>query len=631
MIFKNKKFKTAMATLAILTIFGGTVSSAYAAELTNSQSISVNESVQRVELKTTLKHDTEDKDSSANSYLKESYLKIENGKRYMVLVLSSGKMMKSVVPSINGESVEYTNDLDGDTRTISFEIKSLQDDIRINFQINPFGNFVVNANCRVKSEIVTGSTDKEDKEDKDDTVTGPTQKPETPDNSDKEDKEDKDDNTSDKEDKEDKEDKDDTVTGPTQKPETPDNSDKEDKEDKDDNTSDKEDKEDKEDKDDTVTGPTQKPETPDNSDKEDNKEEDKEDSSNSTYKNGYYQVKNIVILDNEVGYSMVRGLLNETSNLEIRDGKYYLTFEMGQSSLMKDIVIKANSKELKYTKKNVGNDTIRITVEIPSLSSKLNISTYVTMMGKNVDFDLKLNQSTLKFVSSNEEAQLPGNNNNAGNNNGSNDSNNDSNTGNDNNAGGNITETVKGKLYTIKNEVIHENQTGKEMARKYLNSTSKIEEINGELYLTLTFTGTDLMNNHKFYVNGKSVSYTSSTSGNSKSYRFKINSLNDDIKVSAFIVPMSRNVEFGVKLLKDTYTFVKDFDASNDSNNAGNDSDNGNGGSNFDDMMNGGGNFEGFEDEKLPQTGSVINAESMLMGGSLITALGAFVGRRKRK
>ena len=590
MIFKNKKFKTAMATLAILTIFGGTVSSAYAAELTNSQSISVNASVQRVELKTTLKHDTEDKDSSANSYLKESYLKIENGKRYMVLVLSSGKMMKSVVPSINGESVEYTNDLDGDTRTISFEIKSLQDDIRINFQINPFGNFVVNANCRVKSEIVTGSTDKEDKEYKDYTVTGPTQKPETPDNSDKEDKEDK--------------------------------------EDKDDNTSDKEDKEDK---DDTVTGPTQKPETPDNSDKEDNKEEDKEDSSNSTYKNGYYQVKNIVILDNEVGYSMVRGLLNETSNLEIRDGKYYLTFEMGQSSLMKDIVIKANSKELKYTKKNVGNDTIRITVEIPSLSSKLNISTYVTMMGKNVDFDLKLNQSTLKFVSSNEEAQLPGNNNNAGNNNGSNDSNNDSNTGNDNNAGGNITETVKGKLYTIKNEVIHENQTGKEMARKYLNSTSKIEEINGELYLTLTFTGTDLMNNHKFYVNGKSVSYTSSTSGNSKSYRFKINSLNDDIKVSAFIVPMSRNVEFGVKLLKDTYTFVKDFDASNDSNNAGNDSDNGNGGSDFDDMMNGGGNFEGFEDEKLPQTGSVINAESMLMGGSFITALGAFVGRRKRK
>jgi acetate kinase len=39
MIFKNKKFKTAMATLAILTIFGGTVSSAYAAELNGADAI----------------------------------------------------------------------------------------------------------------------------------------------------------------------------------------------------------------------------------------------------------------------------------------------------------------------------------------------------------------------------------------------------------------------------------------------------------------------------------------------------------------------------------------------------------------------------------------------------------------
>lgn len=574
MIFKNKKFKTAMAALAILTIFGGTISSAYALELTNNQSIAVREGSQKIALKTTLKHDTEDKDSSANSYLKESYLKIENGKRYMVLVLGSGQLMKSVVPTINGEEIEYDNQLDGETRTVSFEIKSLNDDIRVKFEINPFGNFIVNATCRVVSEISTGSTDEDNKDDntsdKDDTITSPTQKPETPDN---DNKEDKDDNTSDKE------------------------------EDKDDNTSDK---------------------------KED-------DSLESTYKNGYYQIKNIIELENEVGYSMVRGLLNETSNLQIKNGKYYLTFEMGQSSLMKDIVIKENSKELEYTKKNVGNDTIKITVEIASLSSKLNISTYVTAMDKNVDFDLKLNESTLKFISSDEEAELPKNDNdNTGNNNGSNDSNNDkedNNTGNDNNDN-NESETIKGKLYTIKNEVIHENQTGKDMARKYLNETSKIEEINGELYLTLTFTGVDLMNNHKFYVNGKSVSYQSSTSGNSKSYRFKINSLNDDIKVSAFIVPMNRNVEFGVKLLEDTYTFVKDFDASNNGNGANSDLDNGNtenGGSDFDDIMNGGSSFDGFDDEKLPQTGSIINAESMLATGSLITALGAFMGRRKRK
>ena len=30
---------------------------------------------------------------------------------------------------------------------------------------------------------------------------------------------------------------------------------------------------------------------------------------------------------------MVRGILNETRNVEIKDGKYYLTIEIGQSSL----------------------------------------------------------------------------------------------------------------------------------------------------------------------------------------------------------------------------------------------------------------------------------------------------------
>ena len=106
MIFKNKKFKTAMATLAILTIFGGTVSSAYAAELTNSQSISVNESVQRVELKTTLKHDTEDKDSSAQKFLKSSKLKTVNGKKYMVMTFTNGNMFTAMKGIVNDKEVE---------------------------------------------------------------------------------------------------------------------------------------------------------------------------------------------------------------------------------------------------------------------------------------------------------------------------------------------------------------------------------------------------------------------------------------------------------------------------------------------------------------------------------------------
>lgn len=554
MIFKNKKVKTAMAALAILTIFGGSISSSYAAELTNAQSAVV-ASQQRIDLDTTFKKDNSDEASSANSYLQDSYLKVENGKRYMVLELGSGDLMKSVVPTINGQEVKYENELNESTkvRTITFEISSLNDDIRIKFQINPFGNFIVNATARVDAKISTGST-----EDKDDTVTSPTQKPQQPEQQ------------------------------PEQKPEE----DKDNKEDKDDK------EEDKDDKNDNVDNGNNGNNNGNNSngstsDKNDNN------SSNGTYKNGHYQVKNVVILDNPVGYSMVRGILNETSNVEIKDGKYYLTLEIGQSSLMKNIVIKANSKTLSYTKTNVGNDTIRIKVEIPSLSTKLNISTYVDAMSKTVDFDVKLNESTLKFVSANQEGQLPENNNQGtipgGGNTGG--GSNDSNSGSNDTVVGDT--ATKGKLYTIQNKVVHQNETGREMARKYLNQTSKVEDIDGQLYLTLTFTGTNLMNNHKFYVNGSLVSHqVTASSSTSKSYRFKISSLKDDIKVSAYIIPMSRSVEFGVQLLESTYTFVKDIDGSGSS---------------------------------LPQTGSVINAESMLAGGSLITALGAFIGRRKRK
>ena len=554
MIFKNKKVKTAMAALAILTIFGGSISSSYAAELTNAQSAVV-ASQQRIDLDTTFKKDNSDEASSANSYLQDSYLKVENGKRYMVLELGSGDLMKSVVPTINGQEVKYENELNESTkvRTITFEISSLNDDIRIKFQINPFGNFIVNATARVDAKISTGST-----EDKDDTVTSPTQKPQQPEQQ------------------------------PEQKPE----------EDKD-NKDDKEDKEDKDDKNDNVDNGNNGNNNGNNSNGSTSDKNDNNNSSNGTYKNGHYQVKNVVILDNPVGYSMVRGILNETSNVEIKDGKYYLTLEIGQSSLMKNIVIKANSKTLSYTKTNVGNDTIRIKVEIPSLSTKLNISTYVDAMSKTVDFDVKLNESTLKFVSANQEGQLPENNNQGtipggGNTSGGS---NDSNSGSNDTVVGDT--ATKGKLYTIQNKVVHQNETGREMARKYLNQTSKVEDIDGQLYLTLTFTGTNLMNNHKFYVNGSLVSHqVTASSSTSKSYRFKISSLKDDIKVSAYIIPMSRSVEFGVQLLESTYTFVKDIDGSGSS---------------------------------LPQTGSVINAESMLAGGSLITALGAFIGRRKRK
>ena len=62
-------------------------------------------------------------------------------------------------------------------------------------------------------------------------------------------------------------------------------------------------------------------------------------------------------------------------------------------------------------------------------------------------------------------------------------------------------ETIPGtKVYTIENQVYHENATGMAMARQYLNSTSKVEDINGKRYVTMTFTGVEYMNNQQIIV-----------------------------------------------------------------------------------------------------------------------------------
>ena len=97
------------------------------------------------------------------------------------------------------------------------------------------------------------------------------------------------------------------------------------------------------------------------------------------------------------------------------------------------------------------------------------------------------------------------------------------------------------------------------MARMYLSSTSRVEEVEGQYYVTLTFTGAEFMQNHEIYVNGSMVSVSKSTSGDETYVRFAVGSLNDSIKVKMYVVPMQRDVEFGVELLTDTLTFIKEY------------------------------------------------------------------------
>ncbi len=483
-------------------------------------------------LNTVLKHETQDKDSSANRYLESSKLKIVDGKKYIVLNFNSGSMFTAMKASISGKEVKtkFEYDEKSDIATVEFEISSLQDDMLLSFTYNtPMGSMTHSA--RIQSEIASTG-------DKDDAVVPPTA------------------------------DKEDNVIPPTN------------------------------DKEDNVIPPTTDKEE-DKTDS-DNSNTDNGPTSNSTYKNGYYQLNNKVECDNAVGYQMVRNLLSETTNMEVKNGKTYVTLRMSSYSLMSNITMKVNNKSVNFTKNVIDKDTVELTVEVPNVNAKITMGMYVNAMGQTVSFGVTFDKDSLKFISSNEEPTIPDSNNESINNSVTNNSTNNESTDTTNESINTTVENnvVKGKLYTIKNEVISDSATGKAMARKYLNSTTKIEEVDGKMYATLTFTGVDLMSNHKIYVNGSVVNHTiTSKTSSSVSIRFAIPNVNADIKVQVFVVPMNSTVTFGVKLLEDTLTFVKDFEVENGS---------------------------------LPQTGSAFGSEMLLGLGGLLTASGALL-RRKRK
>ena len=663
MIRKGKLVKNTAIALAIISVFGSTLSSVSAAELIKSTPAITQyvDGTYKVDAK--LIKDTSDEDSMANAYLKSTNIQISKGKMYMIMEFTSGNLLKEINPSVNGKSVEKTIINNGDIKTVKFELTSLDDKVELGVLINPFGDFTVNAACRVKIENAQIPTTPEKEED--DAVTSPT--PSLPNEDDKNEVVEENEQALNTVLKHETQDKDSSANRylESSKLKTVDGKkyivlnfnsgsmftamkasvngkevetkfEYDEKSDiatvefeisslQDDmllsftyntpmgsmthsariqseiaSTGDK---------DDAVVPPT--------ADKEDNvipptndKEEDKTDSdnsntdngptSNSTYKNGYYQLNNKVECDNAVGYQMVRNLLSETTNMEVKNGKTYVTLRMSSYSLMSNITMKVNNKSVNFTKNVIDKDTVELTVEVPNVNAKITMGMYVNAMGQTVSFGVTFDKDSLKFISSNEEPTIPDSNNESINNSVTNNSTNDESIDTTNESINTTVENnvVKGKLYTIKNEVISDSATGKAMARKYLNSTTKIEEVNGKMYATLTFTGVDLMSNHKIYVNGSVVNHTiTSKTSSSVSIRFAIPNVNADIKVQVFVVPMNSTVTFGVKLLEDTLTFVKDFEVENGS---------------------------------LPQTGSAFGSEMLLGLGGLLTASGALL-RRKRK
>ena len=354
---------------------------------------------------------------------------------------------------------------------------------------------------------------------------------------------------------------------------------------------------------DNNSGSDDKVETPENPDNNNGGNTGNEGSNNGSSNNGtteeqgtkVYTGKNNVTHDSATGLSMARKALEETLKVEEVNGKKYvtLTFTSMGSTMMNNHTVYVNGAKVDATKLVNGN-IVSLRFAIGSLEDSIKVSAYVTMMGSNVEFGVDILEDTLTLVTD-------GTTNNGGTTGSTtggttSGSSNNSSTSNENTTTTEEeTKVTKGKLYSIQNSVTHESETGRSMARKYLNSTSKVEEIDGKYYVTLTFTGAEFMQNHEIYVNGQKVTVTKSTSGDTTNVRFAVSSLSDSIKVKTYVVPMSREVEFGVTLLEDTLTFIKEYTV-----------------------------------DTLPETGAPIGSGAVAGLGMLLTSAGAVLAKKRK-
>ena len=281
-----------------------------------------------------------------------------------------------------------------------------------------------------------------------------------------------------------------------------------------------------------------------------------------------YTIENEVYHENATGMTMARQYLNSTSKVEDINGKRYVTMTFTGVEYMNNHQIYVNGSKVDAEIVESTSSKIALRFAVESLSDSIKVGTYVIPMGRTIDFDVKMLEDTLTLVDGNveEDKEEDSTNNSTGNNSSSTNNSTSNSADNKVEEETNVKETVTVKVYNVQNNVTHHNATGVAMARKYLNSNTEVKEINGKYYVTLTFTGTEFMQNHEIYVNGSKVSHSIvSSTGDSVSIKFTIASLNDAISVKTYVVPMARDVEFGVELLLDTMTLVNEYTIEADS------------------------------------------------------------------
>lgn len=298
------------------------------------------------------------------------------------------------------------------------------------------------------------------------------------------------------------------------------------------------------------------------------------------YKKLTYKVNNEILTDSKIGYQAARGAVNETSFYEIENGKKYVTLGFSQTDILNNIRLYDNGKEVSYSvvSEDKSKNTMSIRFEILSLSNEITVKTNVTAMGRDISFGLKFLETTLELISTEEFENLSNSIEDSGSTSSSGvmsglsstisnlfsgEKNSEVNVEVSEEAAENLSMLAKEyfKKYTVSNEIISDSAIGRSMARKYLNQTSIIEDIDGQLYATITFSSSDSMGDFRIEVNGETAVHTiplHDRSNNLISLRFPINNVNDDIRVYMYINPMRMTINFGIKFLEDSMILIEE-------------------------------------------------------------------------
>lgn len=277
-----------------------------------------------------------------------------------------------------------------------------------------------------------------------------------------------------------------------------------------------------------------------------------------------YKIKNEIITDSAIGYTAARSAVNSTSYVEDINGEKYVTVGLSQLDVMSNIRVSVNGANINYEVVRRSGNTMEIKFKIPTIGANIKFTAFINVTGMDISFGLDLLESTMEVISK-SEANLPL-------------ATKTTSTILKTSEDKEISEESSGELaedievgeyfkkYTIENDIISDSAIGKAMTRKYLDKLCILEEIDGKLYLTLKFSGTNSMRNIKVTVNGEEVKYSivaHDEANEMKAFRFSINNINDEIRIYMNIKAVNMDVDFGVDLLEETKTLIEEGTVSN--------------------------------------------------------------------